>query len=126
MSESNPKTALDAVLDDVKKDGEKQEGYPLTLGRYALLELLESPVTSGESSLRPLDMIPTLYVMTHGMEDLRGYTSKNVDQLRAASMDWAEGVELSRFAPLVEQVVRSINLANRLAGGGSEEPSKKN
>lgn len=121
MSESNPKTALDAVLDDVK-----QEGYPLTLGRYALLELLDSPVTSGESSLRPLDMIPTLYVMTHGMEDLRGYTSKNVGELKAAAMDWAEGIELSSFAPLVEQVVRSINLANRLAGGGTEEPSKKN
>ena len=122
MSESNPKTALDAVLDDAE-----QEGYPLTLGRYALLELLDSPVTSGESSLRPLDMIPTLYVMTHGMEDLRGYTSKNVGELKAAAMDWAEGVELNRFAGLVEQVVRSINLANRLAGGGApEEQSKKN
>lgn len=40
----NPKIALDALLADNEKTVAEYRLYPITLGRYALLELVGSPL----------------------------------------------------------------------------------
>jgi hypothetical protein len=40
---NNPKSAIDALLEDVKTVDDLTV-YPITLGRYALLELVKCPM----------------------------------------------------------------------------------
>ena len=45
MAGENPTSAIDAILEDDKEIGNNGlRIYPLTLGRYALLELVKSPL----------------------------------------------------------------------------------
>lgn len=61
----NPKAAIDALLESAVQAGQLTV-YPLTVARYALLELIESPlvVVDLNTKLTTLDVIPTIYVMT--------------------------------------------------------------
>lgn len=76
----NPKAALDAVLEDVKEVGGLKI-WPLTLGRYALLELVGSPFTKPGSKLSTASLIPTFWIMTRPPEELKGLTSRSVDDI---------------------------------------------
>lgn len=60
----NPKAAIDALLESTVEAG-KLKVYPLTVARYALLELVESPlVTLASGKLAVVDVIPSIYIMT--------------------------------------------------------------
>ena len=75
----DPKTAIDSILETSRIDkASKAEVKPLTIARYALLELVKSPfVTQGEE-FTVLSIVPTLFIMLNDVEQLRGYTSANV------------------------------------------------
>lgn len=59
----NPVQAVDAILEsDFEADG--LTVYSLTLGRYALLELLGSPFIDPGKKFTLAEVIPSAYVMT--------------------------------------------------------------
>jgi hypothetical protein len=77
----NPKSAIDALLEDEKCISDLTV-KPLTLGRYALLDALESPLVSKKTSAKLINLIPTFYVMTQEWTDLAGYDTSNIDELK--------------------------------------------
>ena len=75
----NPKAAIDALLESTVEAGALKV-HPLTVARYAMLELIESPlVTLKSGKLTVIDVIPSIYIMTQEAKDLSKYNSRNID-----------------------------------------------
>lgn len=109
---SNPTSVLDTILDS---DENPTKGNltikTLSVGRYALLELVKSPFLDG-SEFTAYTMIPTMYIMTHEMSDLKGFNSKNIDGLIEKSLEWGDNVlpqELSTFADKLVEMMYTVN-----------------
>lgn len=97
----NPKAAIDALLESTVNAGTLKV-YPLTVARYALLELIESPlVLLKEKELSVVDVIPSIYVMTAEASTLSKYNSRNIDKLKEDAFEWAEDGMTAASVPLV-------------------------
>lgn len=97
----NPKAAIDALLESTVNAGALKV-YPLTVARYALLELIESPlVVLDGRRLTVIDVIPTIYVMTTEASKLSKYNSRNLDKLKEDAFEWAEDGMTAASVPLV-------------------------
>lgn len=97
----NPKAAIDALLESTVQAGALKV-YPLTVARYALLELIESPlVLLKEKELSVIDVIPSIYVMTAEASTLSKYNSRNLDKLKEDAFEWAEDGMTAASVPLV-------------------------
>lgn len=97
----NPKAAIDALLESTVEAGALKV-YPLTVARYALLELIESPlVLLKEKELSVVDVIPSIYVMTAEASTLSKYNSRNIDKLKEDAFEWAEDGMTAASVPLV-------------------------
>lgn len=103
---SEPKMSIDAVLASEEKV-ENIVVYPITLARYALMELVASPLVKG-GDLTPIALIPTLYIMTQPREKLRGFNSKNIDAFIDNSMDWAEEISPVALGHLMTRISQSF------------------
>lgn len=90
MATENPKSAIDAILEDDKELKSGLRIFPITLGRYALLELVKSPLIDRETKFSTITLIPTFYIMTREVSELKGYNSRNIEQLESDAMEWAE------------------------------------
>lgn len=122
----NPKAAIDAILEDDKKTSSSDlEVKTLTLGRYALLDALESPLVSKKSSSKLLDLIPTLYVMASDWKDLVGYNTSSIGELKAKALEWAGDKDLSAAAVLVEEIVKKLGLLSTVSPEPNEDTSRK-
>ena len=86
----NPKSAVDAILEDDKKLKNGMHIFPITLGRYALLELVKSPLVDKDTQFSTIAMIPTFFIMTREVSELKGFNSRNVEELEEKAMEWAE------------------------------------
>lgn len=81
MSKANPKKAMEALIPPGLQDIR-----PMTLGMYAALERIKSPLITGEDAKDTLELIPSLYLLTHDpIEVFRG----NILEL---AMAWADTV----------------------------------
>ena len=88
----NPKAAIDALLESTVQAGALKV-YPLTVARYALLELIESPlVLLKEKELSVIDVIPSIYVMTAEASTLSKYNSRNLDKLKEDAADGTRNI----------------------------------
>ena len=97
----NPKAAIDALLESTVEAG-KLKVYPLTVARYALLELVDSPlVTLDGGQLTVIDVIPSVFIMTQPPRDLSKYNSRNIDKLKEDAFEWAEDGMTAGSVPLV-------------------------
>ena len=123
----NPVQAVDAILEnDFEVDG--LTVHPLTLGRYALLELLESPFIFTSKKFTLSEVIPSAYVMTQPISDIAGYDSTNIADLRKKSLVWADEGDFKHFEKVISAILRRIQLVNDAAPHGSsgeDSPEKK-
>ena len=122
----NPKAAIDALLESTVEAGTLKV-HPLTVARYALLELVESPlvVLTGEK-LHVLDVIPTVYIMTQEAKDLAKYNSRSVDKLKEDAFEWAEDELTAGSVPLVVNMLAEKLLdLRRIAPEAIEDGKKK-
>ena len=120
----NPKQAIEAVLDAPTQIGSLTV-HPLTIGRYALLEALDSPfVTGGSFSL--INVIPSAYVMTQPIADLAGFQTDMMDELRKRAFVWADSLDVD-FSEVIRAMVKRVVTAERAAPHGSsgDDPKKK-
>lgn len=109
----NPKIAIESII-----DGEKTLGgltvYPITIGRYALLELVESPFIVKDKEFTIYNLIPSFYVMCSPKEDLRGYTRKNVENLIEKSMEWADDLDTEIVPKLIDEIAYALGLLKKI------------
>jgi len=123
----NPKAAIDALLESAVQAG-RLTVYPLTVARYALLELIESPlvVVNLETKLTTLDVIPTIYVMTQPARALSKYSSKNIGELKEDAFEWAEdGVTAASVPTVINMLAQKLLDLRRVAPETVEDSKKK-
>lgn len=126
MSDQNPKVAIDALLESAVQAG-KLVVYPLTVARYALLELIESPlvVVKPGQKLNAFDIIPTIYVMTQKAAVLSKYNSHTLDKLREDAYEWAEDEVTATSVPVVVGMLAQKMLDLRRIAPEVVQDSKK-
>ena len=121
---TNPKTAVDAILDSENKiDGITI--YPMTLARYALLELVESPFVTPNVKFTISNLVPSFFVCCSPIDQLKGINSKNLDKLNDRALEWAETLPQTAIDKLIPAIMESLGLINKLTPQNGEDPSKK-
>lgn len=131
----NPKAAIDAILESKMQVGSIVV-WPLTIARYALLDLLESPFVNRTKKFNVFDTVASVYVMALDPRELAKYSSSNLDQLKQDAFVWIESdqeksgdvvkvldliakkiLDLSRLAPeVVEDSKKKLEAALQTAG----------
>ncbi len=86
MSKGNPRKAMAAILPMPIGVGGGLAVRPMTLGMWAALERIGSPIVTGKEPKDALEIIPSLYLLTH---DPREVFRGNVLDL---AMEWANTV----------------------------------
>ena len=120
---AEPKLELDAILDNP----EQHPFEVLSVARYALLDLVDSPFL-GKQSFNLASVIPSWFIMTTNREQLRKYNSKNADELKATAMERADMLTdpavLTRFT---KAFLAYLDEMNKIApdGDGKETKGKK-
>jgi hypothetical protein len=126
MAGENPTSAIDAILEEDKEIGNNGlRIYPLTLGRYALLELVKSPLINKETEFSTLTLIPTFYIMTREVSELKGFNSRNIEELEQKSMEWAETQTINDSGKILDELLQKFNLVQRVKPDVEEDTKKK-
>lgn len=80
---ANPKKAVTALLPPPLRCGDAVV-RPMTLGMWAALESIESPLITGRGPSRALELVPSLYLLTHDPREV--FRADFLD----AAMSWAD------------------------------------
>ena len=116
----NPKIAIEAIVDGEKRIGDLKE-YPISIGRYAMLELVESPFVAKDKDFTLYNLVPTFYIMCNPKENLKGYTRKNIETLIEKSLEWAEDFDTSIVSKLIDDVAEALGLLKKVQPQASEK-----
>ena len=121
---NDPKVAVDAILEnEFEIDGLKI--YPITLGRYALLEILKSPFIYSDIQFQVSTMLPSIFVMTQDIKELSKYNSDNINELKQKSMIWAEEKDIKNVDKIISAVIKRMKQLNEVSPQSSSEDKKK-
>ena len=121
---TNPRTAVDAILDS-EKTINGTTVYPMTLARYALLELVESPFVTPNVKFSISNLVPSFFICCSPIDQLKGINSKNIDQLNDRALEWAETLPQTAIDKLIPEIMMSLGLINKIAPNSGEDQSKK-
>lgn len=103
MSKANPKKAMAALLPLPLDCGNGVAVRPMTLGMWAALERIGSPMVTGKDAKDALELLPSLYLLTHDpREVLRG-------DFVAASLAWADTVPVSVLENIQKACAKQMN-----------------
>lgn len=124
---NNPKIAIDAILAAQEREVKNYKLYPITVGRYALLEAVESPLVDANSKFTMLNAIPSLYIVLNDIEQLKKYNTKNIEQLKADAMEWAEkDLDTNDLPDLVKTIIDMLLDINKATPSvGDQDKGKK-
>ena len=100
---TDPIKAIDAALSPAK-DVEDIKVYPITLARYALLELVKSPFVTASKDFTTIAMIPTIYVCCADTAQLRKYNSSNIDELKQDAITFADNIDPKKLGSLIKEL----------------------
>ena len=100
---TDPIKAIDATLSPAK-DVEDIKVYPITLARYALLELVKSPFVTASKDFTTIAMIPTIYVCCADTAQLRKYNSSNIDELNQDAIAFADNIDPKKLGTLIKEL----------------------
>lgn len=124
---NDPQSAINAILDDeTTTNGIKV--YPITLARYALLELVESPFINPNQDMNIAKLLPSLYIMTHDKSELKGITSRNIDSIYEKATEWGDEMGMDSVPELVKQIIDKVSELMKVTptSGSDDDSSKKN
>lgn len=106
MSKANPRKAMAALLPlPINCGSDKVVVRPMTLGMYAALERLESPLVTGAEPKDSLELIPSLYLLTHDPREV--FRGDLIDR----SMEWADSLPVTAMSDIQSACYRQINAA---------------
>ena len=121
----DPKIVVENVIDSngTKTDTNKIDIYPVTITRYAFLEMIDSPFLNPEVKFGISTVIPTAYVFCSTSENLRKYTSKDIDKLISDAYAWAdEKLTLDDTPELIKNITDQMMKLNKASpSGGTSE-----
>jgi hypothetical protein len=118
MSLANPDKALAALVAQPIEALPGVEVRPITLGMFAVLEKIRSPLVTGEGEGDALSALPTLYVLTHGpAEYLRG-------NLLEKAIEWADALPVDALAKIEEAAARQMEAVFGAAEGEKKTASR--
>ena len=100
---ADPIKAIDAALSPAK-DVEEIKVYPITLARYALLELVKSPFVTASKDFTTIAMIPTIYVCCAETTALKKYNSSNIDELKQDAIAFADNIDPKKLGTLIKEL----------------------
>lgn len=123
--EGNPTSALDAIL-DADHEVEGIVVKRLTLARMSLLELVKSPFVNLEEKFNYTNIVPSAFIVCADKEELKGYTSRNIDKLLDKAYEWADDVNPSVLTKIIDDVLKSLALIYKISpsdnGASSDSP----
>ena len=94
MSKSNPRKAMAALLPLAVECPCGATVRPMTLGMWAALERIGSPLVTGVEPKDAFELVPSLYLLTHDpREVLRG-------DLLEAAVAWADSLPVTALAEI--------------------------
>lgn len=122
MSTPTPKKALSALMPLSIRIDDSTSVAPMTLGMWAALERIGSPLVGANASDEPADVlayIPSLYLLTHGAKEIfRG----NIIEL---AMAWADTVPVHMMALIRDAAFRQIRAASDVMPEDDDAEKKK-
>ena len=105
MSKSNPRKAMAALMPLPIKVGRGLSVAPMTLGMFAALERIGSPMVSKREPKDLVELIPSLYLLTHGAKEI--FRPDFFD----AAFAWAETVPTNVVEKIRGACARQLNAA---------------
>lgn len=124
----DPEIVIKNIVDQngVKTETNGIQIYPVTITRYAYLEMLDSPFLNPEIKFGVSTVIPTAYVFCLTSEELRKYTSKDIDKLISDAYAWADTkLTLDDTPELIKNITEQMMKLNQAAPNGSGETSNE-
>ena len=104
MSQGNPKKAIAALMPGSVKTPEGLVVRPMTLAMYAALERIESPLVTGREPKDAAELLPSLYLLTHGADQIFA------GNLVALAFAWADTMPLTALAHIREACDRQMRV----------------
>lgn len=132
MFMSDPKIVIDSIVNQEGQvtDTNQIRIYPITITRYAYLELLNSPFLNPEIKFGVSTVIPSAFVFCSESEVLRKYTSRDMDKLTQDAFAWADAKLKPQDVPeLIKNITDQMMALNQSAPNGSgqkQDDVKKN
>lgn len=121
---TNPETAINTIL-ATEKTIEDITIHPMTLARYALLELVESPFVTPGKKFTINNLVPSFFICCAKIEDLKGINSKNLDVLNQRALEWAETLPNTVIDKLIPEIMEALGLIKKVSPNNGDDDSKK-
>ena len=122
---TNPETAINTIL-ATEKTIDDVTIHPITLARYALLELIESPFVTPGKKFTINNLVPSFFICCAKSEDLKGISSKNLDVLNQRAMEWAETLPNTVIDKLIPEIMEALGLIKKVSPNtGDDEQGKE-
>ena len=122
---TNPETAINTIL-ATEKTIEDVTIHPITLARYALLELIESPFVTPGKKFTINNLVPSFFICCAKSEELKGINSKNLDVLNQRAMEWAETLPNTVIDKLIPEIMEALGIIKKVSPNtGDDEQGKE-
>ena len=122
---TNPETAINTIL-ATEKTIDDVTIHPITLARYALLELVESPFVTPGTKFTINNLVPSFFICCAKIEDLKGINSKNLDVLNQRALEWAETLSNTVVDKLIPEIMEALGLIKKVSPNtGDDEQGKE-
>lgn len=119
MSKGNPALAIKALTPEpIAIEGTDIAIQPITLGIFAALERIESPIITG-APITPASMLPTYYLLAHGAQ------VATCPNLVAESFQWADTLPLASLRALQEAALKQLSAITELLALEPSDPATK-
>lgn len=115
MSIGNPKKAVAALMPETFRTPEGLEVKPMTLAMYAALERIASPLVTGKPVKDTAELLPSLYLLTHGADRIFA------GNLTALAFAWADTMPVT----VVANIRSACEAQMRTVMDVMPEPQKK-
>lgn len=119
---NDPKLVVESIIDNngTKTETNAIQIYPVSITRYAYLEMLDSPFLNPEVKFEVNTVIPTAYVFCTPPQKLRQYTTKDIDKLIADAYEWADScLTLDDTPELIKNITEQMLKLNKAAPNGT-------
>lgn len=120
----NPKATIESLLESEKTlDGIMI--YPITLARYGLLEIIESPFVTKDKLFNVINLIPSLYVMSMPIDTLKKYSLRNINDLFEDSVIWSETLQPYQIEKAIKEIDAKLKTMFTVSPETSTSESEK-
>ena len=110
----NPKAAIEALL-ETDRVVEQIKIYPITLARYGLLELIDSPFVKTDKTFNLMNIIPSLYIMNQPIDVLKKYRLRNIEELYQDAVVWSETLRPEQIEAMIKEIDDKIKTMFQVA-----------